>query len=86
MVSTAATASMAPLAPSPWPVTPLVEVTGGESAPEHLADGVGLGLVVERGRGAVGVDVADLVGADAGVLHGQLHAGGGAGAARERGR
>ena len=36
MVRTAATASMAPLAPSPCPVTPLVEVTGGESAPNTL--------------------------------------------------
>src|SRR5213594_2630497 len=33
---------------------------------EHLFDGRGLSRVVERGRGAVGVDVADLAGGDAG--------------------
>ena len=37
MLSTTATASMAPQAPSPCPVIPLVEVTGGEAAPNTLA-------------------------------------------------
>ena len=64
---------------------PLVEVTGGEFGAEHLGDGVRLGPVVERGRGAVGVDVADLVRRDAGVLHGQGHAGGRPGPAGDRG-
>ena len=36
MVSTAATASMAPAAARPWPVTPLVEVTSGPGSPKTL--------------------------------------------------
>ena len=40
------------------PVTPLIEVTGGPGSAEHLRDGLGLGGVVERGGGAVGVDLA----------------------------
>ena len=60
MVSTEATASMAPAAARPWPVTPLVEVTGGPGVAEDLVDGPRLGQVVERGGRAVGVDVADV--------------------------
>ena len=44
--------------PSEWPVTPLIDVTSGPGRAEHLDDGLGLGQVVGRGRGAVGVDVA----------------------------
>ena len=54
-----ATASVAPAAPMRWPVTPLVDVTGGARLAEHLADRLGFGRVVERRRGAVRVHVAD---------------------------
>ena len=75
MDSATATASMPPAPPSAWPVTPLMDVTGGPGAPNTLVDGLGLGQVVERRRGPVGVDVADVAGRDAGVGQGQLHAG-----------
>ena len=41
---------------------------------EHLADRLGLGRVVERGRRAVRVDVPDLARAKAGVVERELHA------------
>ena len=47
---------------------------------EDLGDGACLGQVVERRRGAVGVDVPDVGCRDAGVRQRQLHAGHGAGA------
>ena len=61
----AATAARCTLPPRPrraimWPVTPLVEVTGGACVAEHLADRLGLGGVVERRRRAVRVDVPDV--------------------------
>ena len=37
MDSMTAMASMAPAAPSEWPVTPLIEVTGGPGRPKSLA-------------------------------------------------
>src|SRR5581483_2968939 len=52
---------------------------------EDLDDGLGLGGVVERRRGAVGVDVSDGRRREAGVVEGQLHAGGGARTTRRRG-
>ena len=51
---------------------------------EHLGDGGRLGGVVERRRGAVGVDVADVGRREAGVGEGQLHARHRAGAALGR--
>ena len=60
--STTATASIAPAAPSEWPVTPFTEVTGGPGVAEELGQRLGLGGVVERRRRAVGVDVADVGG------------------------
>ena len=47
---------------------------GGRGRAEHLLDGLGLGQVVERGRGSVGVDVPDLGGGDPSVVEGELHA------------
>src|SRR3990170_3744919 len=40
---------------------------------KDVADGVRLELLVQRGRGAVGVDVVDLLGADAGALQCRAH-------------
>ena len=80
-----AAASRAPAAPRAWPVTPLIDVVGGAGVAEHLAHGVRLGGVVERGRGAVGVDLHDVAGVEAGVVERQPHAHGGAGAAGRRG-
>jgi hypothetical protein len=54
-------ASMAPAAPSAWPVTPFVDVTATWS-PRTLRDRRRLRDVVERRRGAVGVDVVDVAG------------------------
>ena len=53
--------------------------------PKTFVDRLGLGEVVERRRGAVGVDVADVAGRDAGVVEGELHAGRGAVAPGRRG-
>ena len=80
-----ATASTAPAAPMRWPVTPLVEVTGHGAGAEDLGDGGRLGGVVERRGRAVGVDVADVGGREAGVGEGRLHARHGADAALGRG-
>ena len=46
----------------------------GTGSPEQLVDRHGLGHVVERGGGAVGVDVGDVGRLDAGLLHRQFHA------------
>src|SRR5579875_3780962 len=54
---------------------------GGDRRPglaEHLVDGAGLGEVVERGGGAVRVDVGDILGRELGVEERLLHAGHGA--------
>ena len=53
---------------------------------EHLGDGLGFGSVVLVGRCAVRVDVPDLIGRDASVVHGQLHARDGTHATWRRGR
>ena len=58
--SSDATASAAPAPPIMWPSTPLVEVTGGASSPNTLRIASRLGGVVELGRRAVRVDVADV--------------------------
>ena len=52
---------------------------------EDLLDGPRLGHVAELGAGAVGVDVVDVVGIEPGVLEGQLHGHGRAGAFGMRG-
>ena len=62
IVSTVATASMAPEAPRQWPIIDLLEEIGdlvGVVA-ERLLDGAGLGDVAGAGGGAVGVDVVDV--------------------------
>ena len=75
MVSTAATASMAPAAASPWPVTPLVEVTSGPGSPKTLV------MARASARSLSGVEVPcalmwpDVGRRDAGVGQRQLHAG-----------
>jgi hypothetical protein len=54
---------MPPAAPSRWPVIDLVELTDlARVVAEDLLDGERLELVVVGRRGAVGVDVVDLVG------------------------
>ena len=65
--SITATASMAPAAPRECPVTPLIEVTGGPGETEQLVERLGLGGVVQRGGGAVSVDLADVASVEAGV-------------------
>ena len=45
---------------------------------EDEADGGGFGAVVDLGRGAVGVDVADLLRGEAGIAQGHAHGAGGA--------
>ena len=81
--NTTAIASMAPAAPSEWPVTPFVEVTGAGIA-EHLGHRRGLGGVVERGRRAVRVDVAHIGEVDARRRRAPAHAADGAGATGSR--
>ena len=77
---------MAPLAPSPWPVAPLMEVTGGESVPNTLP------MASDSAWSLSGVEVpwalmwATCAADDAGVVHGQLHAGGGTRTRRGRAR
>ena len=77
MARATATASMAPAPPRACPVTPLVEVTGGPGVPKTLA------MAWDSARSFSGVEVPWAlmwpmpVGGDAGVGHGQLHAGGG---------
>ena len=84
--STTAAASSAPAAPSAWPVTPLVDVTGGPGRAEHLA------IASASAASLSGVDVPWALmwtmsaGRDAGVGEGQLHAGDRAGAARATAR
>ena len=79
MVRTDATASMAPAAPSPCPVTPLVEVTRGPGSPNTLL------MARDSARSLSGVDVPWALmcptsdGRDPGVGQGQFHAGHGAG-------
>ena len=68
-----ATDSMAPEAPSAWPIIDFVELTGmlvGALAEDALDRGR-LGGVVGRRRGAVGVDVVDVVRRQAGVVERQ---------------
>ncbi len=84
IASNIATASSAPAAPRAWPVTPLVDVIGTPRGTEHLGDRGGLGRIVERGRCAVGVDLADVAGLEAGVGERQPHARDCAGTARRR--
>ena len=55
-------------------MTPLIDVTGGPSLAEHGERRLGLGGVVERRRRAVGVDLGDVAGGEAGVLERQAHA------------
>ena len=83
--SSTATASIAPAAPSGWPVAPFVDVTMGPGCAEDLGDRLCLRGVVQGRGGAVGVHVDDLARADAGVDQRHLHAGDGAGAAGRRG-
>ena len=42
---------------------------------EDLLENGSLGLVIQRGRRAMGIDVAHLLGSDAGVLQGKAHTG-----------
>ena len=78
------TASTAPAAPTRWPVTPLVEVTGGPFAPKTLA------IASASAASFSGVDVPCALmwviadGVQAGVGQGLLHAGDRADAARVR--
>ena len=60
--STVAIASTAPAAPSRWPIADLVELTGmlGRALAQGQLQRHRLAAVVERGRGAVGVDVVDV--------------------------
>ena len=55
-----AAASSTPEAPSRWPVSALVELTGTPPTPKTSREGGGLGDVAELGAGAVRVDVADV--------------------------
>ncbi len=83
--SSAAAASSAPAAPSAWPVTPLIDTTGHVARAEDLGDRRGFGLVVERRRRPVGVDLLDVGRVDAGVGEREAHAGDGADATRRGG-
>ena len=73
--SRVATASTAPAAPSRCPMADLVEETGIRLAAlaQRKLDRERLGPVVQRSRGAVGVDVVDLLRGDAGVGEGSGH-------------
>ena len=64
IASTVNTDSMPPAAPSRWPVIDLVELTASFFAwsPNARLIAMRLGDVAERRRGAVRVDVVDLVG------------------------
>ena len=64
MARSEAIASTAPAAPIMWPVRALIEETGtpGGALAEQTVDGEALGLVVQRGAGAVRVHVVDLRG------------------------
>ena len=78
MVRVVATASMAPAPPRAWPVTPLIEVTGGPGEPKTFS------MAWASARSLSGVEVPWALmwpmsrRRDAGVGQGQLHAGGGA--------
>ena len=72
--------------PRLWPGEALDRGDRGPGLAEDLVDGPGLGQVVERRRGAVRVDVADVGGGEPGVLQGELHAGDGPGALGVGGR
>ena len=66
--SIVAIASTAPAAPSRWPIADFVEETGtGGPSPSAALMRGGLRAVVERRRGAVRVDVVDVLRAEAGV-------------------
>ncbi len=86
MVRAVATASMAPAPPSACPVTPLMEVTGGEGAPNTFS------MACDSARSLSGVEVPWALmwpmspGRQPGVGEGQLHAGGGTVAPRGRER
>ena len=60
------TASIAPAAPSEWPIIPLVELTGTRA--EQLGNRLAFRGVVERRRRAVRVDVIDRLGGQVGAL------------------
>ena len=70
-----ATASMAPAAPSEWPVTPLIDVTGGPGVPNSFA------IASASAASLSGVDVPwaltwrDVGGVEPGAGQGELHAG-----------
>ena len=76
MASTEKIASTAPAAPSRWPMADLVEDMDSLPAalPTSALDRLQLDLVAERRRGAVGVDVVDVGGANAGALERRRHA------------
>ncbi len=76
---TVARASMAPVAPMEWPWRDLVELTGicEPRCAEDLMDGGGFGGVVGLGAGAMGVDVADVIGRGVRVFDGLAHGCGG---------
>ncbi len=69
-------ASTAPAAPSRWPVQLLVAVHRRTVAAERADQGAGLGDVAERRARRVGVDVADVLRLEAGVLERQRDAAG----------
>lgn len=70
MVSTVRAASMAAAAPMVCPRAPLAEVTEGGRMGVEVADHRGFHAVVERGAGAVGVDVVDVAGGGARLVEG----------------
>ena len=62
-----AVASTLPAAAMVWPTSDFVELTRTPPSPKTPPQREGLGAVVLRGAGAVGVDVADLAGRQARV-------------------
>ena len=69
-----ATASVAPAAPIRWPVTPLVDVTGGGDSPNTLRIASASAASFNGCRRAVRVHVPDLRRGEAGVFECELHA------------
>ncbi len=72
IASTVKTDSIAPAAPSVCPVIDLVELTADlrGALAENMLDRLGLGEIALRRRGAVRVDVVDLVRIEVAILRG----------------
>ncbi len=81
---TQATASSALAAPSPWPVSALIELMGGPAPAEDGSGGGDLRAVVRRRAGAVRREVADLAAFGARVLERRPHRAGRAAPLRVR--